>query len=205
MSQYQIVVHALHEASQPAQRSIVGCAFQMRGQRDARLQLPREIVHEQSLDIGRHFIAVAAEEVLEQRDVVVVEALRLAQRGGGPLVAAHPPVFRFGTEAQLHAALEHVGAVLLVLVHDDAIGGREIEEHISVEAIAHGHVHGGLGNRGVFRKRQIVDARLSQHIVAVVQSLALSIANRHDGVSDQIDLIGTRFEEHRDVLQRLGT
>ena len=100
----------------------------MRGQRDARLQLPREIVHKQSLDIGRHFVAVAAEEVLEQRDVVVVEALRLAQGSGRPLVAANPPVFRFGAEAQLHAALEHVGAVLLVLVHDNAVSGREIEE-----------------------------------------------------------------------------
>lgn len=75
----------------------------------------------------------------------------------------------------------HVGAVLLVLVHDNAVSGREIEEHIPVEAIAHGHVHGGLGNRGVLRKRQIVDARLSQYIVAVVQPLTLSFANRHDG------------------------
>ena len=205
MSQYQIVVHALHEASQSVQRPIVGRAFQMRGQRDARLQLPREIVHEQSLDIGRHFIAVAAEEVLEQRDVVVVEALRLTQRGGRPLVAAHPSVFGFGAEAQLHAAQKHVGAVLLVLVHDNPVGGREIEEHVPVEAIAHGHVHGGLGNRGVFRKRQIVDARLSQYIVAVVQSMALSIANRHDGVGSQLHFLGARFEKLRDIFQRLGT
>ena len=75
-------------------------------------------------------------------------------------------------------------------MHDDAIGGREIEEHIPVEAIAHGHVHGGLGNRGVFRKRQIVDARLSQYIVTVVQPLALPVANRHDGIGSQFHFLG---------------
>ena len=170
------------------------------GQQDILRALPVYIIDIERLEIRRHMTFVSAEHLLPHSHGVFKDIIGVAFFARCAAGAAQIEILRAAAEADFEFVTENIEAVFLILMECE----RGIEKNIlPLAEILDADVHRRLRYIAIFGILEVIDARLFEELVSVVQGELLLAVIRNYLVGHKIDLVKMPVEEIGDRLERI--